>query len=140
MPAIGMKLKLINASKREEFEGMAGVENRTKIKDVKEKDMPAIGKKGLEITFVFDVEYKKDNGKSFATIEMEGDVFYLGEDQKKVLDMWAKEKKIPEDLNIDVLNTILRKCITKSLELSEDLQLPPSIALPYARMKPPEKK
>ncbi|MEM5804332.1 MAG: hypothetical protein QXU82_00550 [Candidatus Aenigmatarchaeota archaeon] len=140
MPAVGMKLKLINASKSEDFEGMAGVENRTKIKDVREKDIPMIGKKGLEITFVFDVEYKKENGKSFAMIEMEGDVFYLGEDDKKVLEMWAKEKKIPEALNIDVLNTILRKCITKSLELSDDLQLPPSIALPYARIRPPEKK
>ena len=140
MPAVGMKLKLINASKREDFDGMAGVENRTKIKDVAERELPAIGKKGLEITFVFDVDYKKENGKSFATIEMEGDVFYLGEDQKKVLEMWSKEKKIPEDLNLDLINTILRRCITKALQLSEELQLPPPIALPYARMKPPEKK
>ncbi|MFQ6010334.1 MAG: hypothetical protein ACE5J7_04425 [Candidatus Aenigmatarchaeota archaeon] len=138
MPVIGMNLRLINASRTGEITGPVNINNRTKIKEVKEKELPSLKQKGLTIGFVFYVDYKSKEDKSLATIEIEGDVFYVAGDQKEVMTLWEKEKKLPAELNIDVLNTILRRCITKSLALSEDLQLPPPIALPFAAKKPAE--
>ena len=135
MPAIGLNLKLINASKTGEVTGPVNISNRTKIKGVTEKNLPSLGKDGLLIEFVFYADYKSKEDKNLAVIEIEGEVFFVGDDQKDVKTMWDSQKKLPDNVNIDILNIILRKCLTKSLQLSEDLQLPPPIALPFATTK-----
>lgn len=134
MPAVGMNLKLINASRTGEITGPVNVSNKTKIKEVRKTELPSLNQEGLSITFVFYVDYKQEE-KSMATIEIEGDVFFLGEEEKGIMESWEKNKKIPDEINIDVLNLVLRKCLTKSLVLAEDLQLPPPMAIPYATKK-----
>lgn len=137
MPVVGMVIKTIDAEKRAEVEGGVRVNNSTNLKDVREQDMPAIGKKGLAIGFEFKAGYETDKSKTIAEIIIGGEVYWVADDIDKLLKGWKKDKKLPDEVNLQVINTILRRCLTKSLTLSEDLNLPPPIALPFAQMKQP---
>lgn len=132
MPVVGMIIKNIDAKRVEEVTGGIRVNNSTNLKDVKEQDLPAINKKGLSISFDFKAEYEDEKKKPIANITISGNVFYIDAEQNKILKDWKKDKKLPEDVNIQAINAVLRKCITKSIEISEDLQLPPPVPLPFA--------
>ncbi len=140
MPIVGMTIKNIEARKTGELvQASLKVNNNTNIKEVSEKDLPALGKnkKGLSIGFEYKADYLDDK-KSIGEIVVNGDVFFLDEEQDKILKQWKKEKKLPDDVNIQVLNAILRRCLTRALSLSEDVQLPPPIAMPFATKTSPD--
>lgn len=140
MPVVGMIIRSIEAKKTVETEGSVKVNNKTDLKEIREQDLPALGKnkKGLAIVFEFVADYEAEKVKDFGKIIINGDILYIDDDQDKVLKEWKKNKKIPEDMHIQIINAILRKCLTKAITLSEDLQLPPPIAMPFASLKKKE--
>jgi len=77
--------------------------------------------------------------KSVADIIISGDVIFLDAEQHdKIVKEWKKDRKIPEAVNLEIVNSVLRRCIIKALTLSEELQLPPPIMLPFATNKKQE--
>jgi hypothetical protein len=138
MPVIGINIKSIDASKQEEVAGSVKVNSNTNIKDIKEQELPAIRQRGLAISFEFKTEYVNDKNKAVAQITIGGDAFYIDEQLDRIVKEWKKDKKLPDDVNIQILNSVLRKAIVKALNLSEELQLPPPIALPFASKKQEE--
>jgi len=137
MPVIGINLKEIKATNSgKEIVGIK-VNNKANTVDVKEKDFPGIGQKGLIIDFEFETLYDSDNGE-IAKFNINGEVLYVGDDCKEILKTWKKEKNIPEDIHVDIINTIFRKCVSKAIMLAEDLQLAPPIGLPFAQKKKKE--
>ncbi len=137
MPVLSVQLKEIIANKKQEAVGNVEVNNKVGESAVIEKDLPGIGQKGISIEFRYLTEYKKD-GEVVAEIKMAGDVLYVGEDCKLMLDSWKKDGVLPEDQHVQVVNTIFRRCAIKALVLAEDLQLPPPIGLPFAKKNPEE--
>ncbi|HLC51125.1 MAG TPA: hypothetical protein VJH90_01990 [archaeon] len=136
MPVIGIVIREIYGTKKEELGPEIRVNNNATIKDLKQTELIALNKDGLSVSFEFKASYESQKSKkSLAEITIAGDVLLIEPDQAKILKQWNKDKKLPEDLNIQVINTILRKCITKSLSLSEDLNLPPPIGLPVVAPK-----
>jgi len=136
MPVVGMNIKTIDAKKHQEISGPVKVNNTTNFTDIKEHDLGSLDKTGLAITFTFRTEYNADNSKKpIAEIEINGDVLFLDNQHQTILKNWKKDKKLPDEVNIQIINVILRKCITKALDLSEELQLPPPVALPFAQKK-----
>lgn len=139
MPVIGLSIKSINANRNADIEGGVKVSNATKLKDVREQDLPALGKKGLAVEFEFKAGYEAEKTKKgFAEIVIGGDVILIEPKQEDLLKAWKKDKKLPDDLNIVIINTVLRRCLTESLVISEKLSLPPPLALPFASAKKPE--
>jgi len=134
MPVIGINLRQIDARKIKEITGAVKVDNSTNLKDVKEQELPVLGRKGLVIGFEFKSDYILNN-KSVAEIIIEGDVLFVDEKQDEVLKYWKDKKKLPEDVNLQAINTVLRRCLIKALDLSQELQLPPPIGLPFASKK-----
>lgn len=134
MPVVGMVIKSIDAKNLGGVSGAVKVNNRTNLKEVREQDLPALNKKGLEIAFEFKTEYEVEK-KKFAEINIEGNALFVDPAQEKILKEWKKSKKLPENVNIQIINAVLRRCLTKALTLSEDLQLPPPIAIPFATPK-----
>lgn len=137
MPVVGMIIKNIKAEREDKIEGGIKVDNQTNLRNVKEKELPAINQKGLAVEFEFTAKYESGK-KNAAKITISGDVFYISEDQDKILKQWKKDKKMPDEVNIEIINAVLRKCLTKSISISEDLQLPPPIPLPFASKETPK--
>jgi len=133
MPVIGMSIKAIDAKKLEEIAGAIKVNSNTNLKEIKEQDLPALNKKGLSVEFEFKTQYVSNKNKPVAEINISGNVLFIDPQQDKILKDWKKDKKLPDDINLQILNAILRRTVIKALTLSEDLQLPPPIALPFAK-------
>ena len=93
--------------------------------------------KATKINFTFETTYKTDK-KTIGEIQIGGNVIFRGE-REKIQEMWTKEKKLPEDIALHVMNNILRKSITRVIDLSEQLMLPPPINLPLIRPKKEKK-
>lgn len=137
MPVIGITIKTIDAKRHRDITGgQIKVNNNTNLVEVKEQDLPGLEKKGLGIDFVFRTNYILGDEKTpAAEIIIGGTVFYVDKGQKKVVESWKKDRTLGDEANLEIINSILRKCITKSLNLSEELQLPPPIGLPFATKK-----
>lgn len=135
MPVVGLVLKEMRGKKIADYNGIMNINSNSAIKDVEEIDLPAVGKKGIKITFEFKTEYQTEKSNNFADIIITGDVLWLVDDSGALVKNWKKDKKLPEDISMQTINAILRKCATKALVLSEDLNLPPPIALPFATRK-----
>ncbi len=140
MPVIGVNIKKVIGERLKNLDSPVEIRNNTDIKDVRELDMAAFNRKALNVGFEFRTEYLKGKDR-YGEIKISGDVLFIDPDkQDKIIDEWKKTKKLPNIMNIEILNSILRKCVIKSMALTEDLQLPPPIGLPYASEKMPVKK
>ena len=136
MPVTGISLKTIDAEKKKStIPHGVSVNNKANTVEIKESDLPGIGQKGLIIDFIFETKYTTGENESIADIKIEGNVFYIGDDIKEIMNHWKKKKEIPEDAYVDIINTIFRKCVSKAMVLAEDLQLPPPVGLPFAQKK-----
>lgn len=132
MPVVGMTVKNVSAKRIGEYMGPAGVNNNVKLVEVNETEMTAVGKKGLVISYEFKSDYLTEKKVPFAEILINGDVLVVADNSAELVKNWKKDKKLPDDLNIQAVNSVLRRCITRALGLSEELNLPPPIQLPFA--------
>jgi hypothetical protein len=135
MPAIGMNISGIEAKKYEEASVGVKVNTNTNLKDVREHDLAPLDQKCLSIDFEFVTAYMSQKDKKIAEIIISGDVLFLEEDYKKILAQWKKDKKLPDDISLQVINVVFNKCLKKAILLSDDLQLPSPIPIPVARKK-----
>jgi len=135
MPAIGMNINGIEAKKSEEATVGVKVNTNTNLKDVREHDLAPLDKKCLSVDFEFVTTYLSPKEKKIAEITVSGDVLFLDEDYKKILAQWKKDKKLPEDVSLQIINVVFNKCLKKAILLSDDLQLPSPIPIPVARKK-----
>ena len=133
MPAIGMNISGIEAKKKEEAMMGVKVNTNTNLKDVKEHNLDPLDKKCLSIDFEFVTSYLSPKDKSIAEIVISGDVLFLDNDYKKIIEKWNKDKKLPENISLQVINVVFNKCLKKAILLSDDLQLPSPIPIPVAR-------
>ena len=135
MPVVGFNFNKMNIEKRSALKGKVNIKNNISIKKVEPKDL-SLGKSseaGLSFVFEFTSKYEPN----FAEVFLGGDVVFI-EDAKKIkeiLSAWKKDKKVPEDIMAQILNTALNKCNVKALVLSDDLNLPPPIPLPKIESK-----
>jgi hypothetical protein len=139
MPVIGINITKVESERKKPLDAPLEVKSNTKIKKVMDLDMPAFNRKGLAILFEFGVDYLKDGKESYGEIKLSGEVIYIDPNQDKLVEEWKKTNKLPQAINVEIINAILRKCILKALSYSDELGLPPPIALPFASPKPEEK-
>lgn len=135
MPIIGFQFDKVSAQRIGTIKGKIDIQHNVNIKDVKSEQI-SLDKKQEVLKFIFEfkVDYKPDLGD----ISLEGHLLFLDSPEKikEIQNSWKKNKKIPDDLTTEVINTILTKSNIKSLILSQDVNLPPQIQLPKAVQKP----
>ncbi len=138
MSVIGFNLKSIRANVDEKkLAGDVSVNSSPSIKTIEKRDLGFVGvKDAIGIEFEFSTLYEPKVGE----ISFAGEIMYQVEDAKKVLDAWVKNKKLDEKIATDVLNTIFRKCLAKSVEISDALRLPPPIRFPVVTAEKPNVK
>jgi len=134
MAIIGLSFNIIEGKKGEEdVRAEIKVNSVPRINSMKEITVPTLQKKVISMAFEFVTSYDPKVGE----IKIGGELLYLTDKMKELMDKWEKEKKLPEKASLEVLNYLFRRCLLKVSNIAEDLQLPPPIPLP--KIKPKDK-
>lgn len=132
---VNFLLEKISIEKKKDIMGNVEVKNSTKITNIAEQAIDALGNKqsALNIQFSFTLNYEPN----LANIAIEGRVIdLLGEkDKKSILDTWKKEAKIDPKYSSAWMNLILARCNVKALTLGNEVNLPPHIPFPRLAKK-----
>ncbi|MFH0752841.1 MAG: hypothetical protein V1914_04585 [archaeon] len=132
MPIIGFAFDKILVENKitEKGENAQKVETHIVVSDIKEEKAGINTKDALlRLDFLFELVYDP----KVADMLLGGHVDYVGPEKevKKMLADWKKDKR-----NLDfesvrtILNLVLIKCNIKALELSQQVNLPPHLAMP----------
>lgn len=135
IPVIGINIRSLNAKRNKNISGNLKINNNPQIKKITKKGINQLNKEGLGIEFEYNCTYNQEDKKNpeVANIKISGEILFLTEKTKEVLKEWKENEKLSDKIAVPVLNTIMRKCITKTIDISEDLQLPPPIRFPTAK-------
>lgn len=135
MPIIGLSFRKMEARREKgQIKGEIKVDSAPDIKGLTETLIPTLNKKAIVMEFDFVTKYHPPIGE----IKMSGELVYMAEKNATILSHWKKNKKLPDDVSVEVLNHLFRRCLLKMANIAEDLQLPPPISLPVARIQPKE--
>lgn len=127
MPIIGLSFMKMEAWRtNKHVEGELKINTTPRITNVKEIALPSLKEKALAMEFEFVTDYDP----AIAKITINGNVMVIADNNKAVLDQWNKSKEMPEDVSIEVMNHVLRKCLLKAAQMADDLQLPPPLNMP----------
>lgn len=132
---VGGNFKNISAQKLGNFKGPLKINNNTKIVGIEETKIPLFKNNVAKINFVFQTNYLESN-KKIGYINLEGSIIYKGK-TKKIINEWKKNKKLIKETVLPVMNTILRRCLIRSMSLAEEVALPPPSNLPVMKPKKP---
>ena len=130
---IGINLDSIEAKKIENLSGNIRIDNNTSIKNVSQVKVPVTTEKVSKIDFEFRTQYTHSK-KVVGYITFTGSVLYKG-NIENIHTSWKDERKLPDDVAMVVMNNILRKCISRAIDISEQIMLPPPINLPSVKPK-----
>lgn len=135
MSVIGFNFSSINAHVDEKnIKSDININSSPSIESVEKHDLSSLGiAEAVEIKFKFTTNYEPKVG----AIEFKGNILYQVGDSKKVAKQWKDSNKLDEKVALDVLNTIFRKCLAKSVELADTLRLPPPIRFPVVTTEKP---
>ncbi len=139
MAIVGFNLEKISVEKKAPVKGVnIDVKNNVTIKEIAQKELSYGDEKrdGLKFAFEYAAVYSPDIGN----ITIHGNVLYLASNKKskEILKMWEKEQKLTKEIAPEILNTILMRCSIKTLNLAQEVNLPPNISLPALKVKNPE--
>ncbi|MCK5289970.1 MAG: hypothetical protein KAJ56_03415, partial [Candidatus Aenigmarchaeota archaeon] len=118
----------LNVEKTGNTNQKLSINTMPKIEDVKEGNLNAFGNKSeiLNIKFSFRSTFNPDVAK----LDIEGNMIYTGKDNKKSLESWGKNKSMPEEEHMEIINHLFKTAGIKALQLSEMVGIPPVLALP----------
>ncbi len=140
MPIAGINISSVNVKRNANIAGSYQVNCNTSVKEVKEQDLPQVKKKALSLPVEFSTVYSDDSGKSLAEITVTGDVLFLDEKNEQILKDWKGDKKIPEELTVQIVNVLMRDVLTRTIQLTDFLRLPMPIPMPSFVTNQPEQK
>ncbi len=134
MPIVGLSFNSVEAKRDREQKIRAEIKVNSvpRINDMKEVTISTLGnKKVLSLLFEFVTNYDPRVGE----IKIGGELLYLTDNNKELLNKWKKERKLPEKPSLEILNYLFRRCLIKVSNIAEDLQLPPPLPMPTIKPK-----
>ena len=135
MPVIGVSFNNISGEKKGVVVNESISTNSTpKITKIENRDVKQLGKDALAMDFEFVTSYAPDIG----SIKVSGELLYLTDKHKEVLDTWKKDKKLDESISVEILNYLFRRCLLKVANLADELQLPLPLRFPIVTKKEKE--
>ena len=130
MPIVGMKIDSISGSReKSNLKGEVKINSSPRVVSVKEITVPGMKKKVLEMGFDFLTRYDPSLGE----IKVRGELLYDSESRVKILSHWKKNKRLPREVDIEVLNHLFRHCLLRMANLAEMVQLPPPLRFPIVK-------
>jgi hypothetical protein len=139
MTVVGFALSKILIERKESITGKIEVKSKLHVKNLRKEEVKLMeGKDVVRFDFDYLISYEPE----LAKVDMQGHLLVLVDPKqtKEILKSWAKNEQLPEELKLNVYNTIFHKCNIKALELEEDFNLPPHLQLPYIQKEQKEEK
>ncbi|MFW5846617.1 MAG: hypothetical protein ACOCUU_00515 [Nanoarchaeota archaeon] len=107
----------------------AQIDTNIKILNIEDLKSEAVKKNEqlLDVSFDYTINYKED----IAKVEFKGNLLVIVDSKKgkEILEQW-KSKKLPEDVQMSLINVIIKKSNVKALNLEEEVKLPYHLPLP----------
>ena len=128
MPIMGMTYSKILAKKKDVSSANVQIKTAPEILDVAESKLTGMGPdtEVLIVSFRLASKFKPDIG----SLEIEGKIIYNADNIAKILAAWKKDKALPAENHVEIINHIFRKVCVEALHISDVMQLPPVINLP----------
>jgi len=133
MAIIGVVFNSMEARiNRSRASGKIKISSKPAIKNVEKRkiSLPHI-EDVLVINFEFETKYEPELGG----IKFTGEVLYTEENIDEIVKEWEKKQVLKDSIAVPVLNAVFRRCLTKAIEIAEELQLPPPINFPVVKSK-----
>ncbi|MEF8880825.1 MAG: hypothetical protein V5A72_03275, partial [Candidatus Nanohaloarchaea archaeon] len=99
-----------------------------KIKDVTVENVNALEEEVAKVEFEFAVNYVAGEQKS-AHITMSGNILWKG-NVDEVVKSWEEDEKLPEKVNVPLMNEMYKKLLSESVGVADTLNLIPPIPTP----------
>ncbi|MBI4451110.1 hypothetical protein HY642_03985 [Candidatus Woesearchaeota archaeon] len=135
MTVAGVTFRKISVERKPGATGKIQIKNNVSITDVKKSQLDLGMSKHPALTFAF--MFTTDYQPNMASILLEGDVLYIDKQEKvdELEKQWKKDKSVPKEVMVLVLNNVLGRCNIQALILSREMNLPPPIDLPKVTQK-----
>lgn len=131
MGIAGIQIMKIMSERKKTASGKVSIDNNMTLADVTERTG---GKKqgALSFSFSFGADYRDEEKKTIASINMDADVFYIDEPvrTKEILEGWKKNRTVDKNILRESMNTAMEKCNLAAILLTREMNLPSPIPLP----------
>lgn len=136
MAVLGLSFKKLSVERKNSPKGQLNVTSNTNITNIEKSKMELESKDQEAVKFAF--EFVTDYQPNVAVIVVEGEVLWLdGKERiKDIMTAWKAKTKVPQQVMIPVLNTILSRANIAALVLSREMGLPVPLQLPRVEQKP----
>ena len=128
MPIIGLNYTKIDAARSGDTNQKLNINTTPQILDFKKATLEGLGN-NIPVARI-NFEYRTAVKPDIAHLVIDGIIIYENKDIDKIEKHWEKEKKLPMDIQIELINYIFKTVSIKALMISEMLQMPPIINLP----------
>jgi hypothetical protein len=131
MKIIGFNIVKISIERKEELENKLEIKQNINLEEFIKFKAPNSNEEFAKIGFTFRIDYSNS-----ANVDIKGHIIMLPEkDEFKNILKLQKDKKVPAELKISLINFIMDRCNLKALNLENDLGLPSHIPLPKINPK-----
>ena len=128
MVVIGFNLRRILVDRKKNISGKISVRTNIDVKEITKEKIEMIKDKEV---LSFDFEFLINYDPEVAKLSFEGNVLIAldSKEAKEILNKW-KKKELPEEVRINLFNTILSRCSIEALSMEEKMGLPTHFPLP----------
>lgn len=136
MPIVGFNYSKLEVEKKTQTSNKINIKSDVAITNINEEKLPTGKTKvdGLRFDFKYNIAYEPKIG----TINLSGFIYYLDDSKviKDVLKGWKKDKSIPNEITLEIINAVLFRSTIKALSLAQEVNLPPHLpVIPRANPK-----
>ncbi len=131
MAVLGVEFTKIQAERKAELKGKINISNNVAVTEIKKHGLKFGDSESVKISFKFTADYNPNIGN----ILIEGDTIVVEKPEKikETLDMFKKNKKLPDDVLEQVMNSLLSKCNVEALVIGREVGLPPTLNMPKVK-------
>ncbi len=135
MTILGLKFTKLGVETKNPPKGKISVNHNISVVEVNKSDLflGTAKQTVLKVEFKFTADYEP----KIANILIEGNLTYFDKPDviTDVVEKWKKEKKMPDAMLNNIINSIVTKCNIEALFLAREVNLPPPIQLPKVKVE-----
>ena len=115
------------------------INSSPRVLNIKKAEIPVAG---IDNTYSVEFKFETNYDPKLGTICIEGEIFMQSDNADEIIETWNEKSALHESVTLEIMNTIMRKCLVKIIQIADDLRLPPPVRLPFYQIdeKEPKKK